>query len=283
MSPQGRSDKYEPINWHEIFQRIDSDGDGYILRSELKKYLLNTPVSEVPLSDDMVDSMLYHVDYNNDGFINLQEFYSLVCIPYLFGRSVVPRTLLKTSFPFCPRSKYLHGDLTNFCRIFLNALGFCIVGYLCPMQCHGEYRTFSPVPRSSPLIYDPFGRLEPFGGSSRKCFFYAGYVHLLSNVVVALFVGVPLEMVHKWWRLLILYVAGVLAGSLAASMFDPHSYLVGASGGCYALIAAHLANIIINWAEMPLNWARLLVLITLMVTDIGVFAYMTLTKTTTRI
>lgn len=33
--------------------------------------------------------------------------------------------------------------------------------------------------------------------------------------------GVPLEMVHRWWRLLLLYVAGVLAGSLAASMFDP--------------------------------------------------------------
>lgn len=64
--------------------QIDSDGDGFILRSELKQYLLRTPVSEVPLSDDMVDSMLYHVDYNNDGFINLQEFYGLVCIGQFF-------------------------------------------------------------------------------------------------------------------------------------------------------------------------------------------------------
>lgn len=47
------------------------------------------------------------------------------------------------------------------------------------------------------------------------------YVHLLSNVLVALVVGIPLEMVHKGWRLLLLYVAGVVAGSLAASMFDP--------------------------------------------------------------
>ena len=58
--------------------QIDQDGDGFILRSELRRYLLATPVSEVPLSDDMVDAMLYHVDYNNDGFINLQEFYGLV-------------------------------------------------------------------------------------------------------------------------------------------------------------------------------------------------------------
>lgn len=67
------------------------------------------------------------------------------------------------------------------------------------------------------------------------------------------------------------------------SRAQPQSFLVGASGGCYALIAAHFANIIINWGEMPFNWLRLLVLLTLMATDIGVFAYMTLTNSTTRV
>lgn len=66
-------------------------------------------------------------------------------------------------------------------------------------------------------------------------------------------------------------------------MHPLQSYLVGASGGCYALVAAHLANVIINWGEMPFNWARLLVLITLMVTDIGVFAYMTITNTNSKV
>lgn len=67
------------------------------------------------------------------------------------------------------------------------------------------------------------------------------------------------------------------------SRAHPQSFLVGASGGCYALIAAHFANIIINWGEMPFNWVRLLVLLTLMATDIGVFAYMTLTNSATRV
>ena len=58
---------------------------------------------------------------------------------------------------------------------------------------------------------------------------------------------------------------------------------MGASGGCYALIAAHLANIIINWGEMPFNWMRLLVILALMATDIGVFAYATVTQSTTRV
>ena len=43
------------------------------------------------------------------------------------------------------------------------------------------------------------------------------------------------------------YISGVLAGSLGTSLTDPDTYLAGASGGVYALIAAHLATLILNW------------------------------------
>lgn len=35
------------------------------------------------------------------------------------------------------------------------------------------------------------------------------------------------------------------AGSLGTSVFDPEVYLVGASGGVYALLAAHVANVLL--------------------------------------
>lgn len=57
--------------------------------------------------------------------------------------------------------------------------------------------------------------------------------------------GIPLEMVHSWWRVLIIYVAGVVAGSLGTSVADPTVYLAGASGGVYALLLAHLASIML--------------------------------------
>lgn len=42
--------------------------------------------------------------------------------------------------------------------------------------------------------------------------------------------GIPLEMVHKWWRVLLVYFAGVIAGSLGTSITDPDTFLAGASG-----------------------------------------------------
>lgn len=36
-----------------------------------------------------------------------------------------------------------------------------------------------------------------------------------------------------------------MTGSLGTSVFDMEAYLVGASGGVYALLAAHLANIVL--------------------------------------
>ena len=52
-------------------------------------------------------------------------------------------------------------------------------------------------------------------------------------------------MPFPWWRLLLVYLAGVIAGSLGTSITDPSVYLAGASGGVYALLLAHLASVIL--------------------------------------
>lgn len=81
--------------------------------------------------------------------------------------------------------------------------------------------------------------------------------------------GIPLEMVHKWWRVLIIYVAGVVAGSLGTSVSDPTVYLAGASGGVYALITAHVATIIMNWSQMEFAVLQLLVFLVVTSVDVG--------------
>lgn len=45
---------------------------------------------------------------------------------------------------------------------------------------------------------------------------------------------------------------------IGTSVFDPEVYLVGASGGVYALLAAHLANVMLNYRNMQYGILRLL-------------------------
>ena len=81
---------------------------------------------------------------------------------------------------------------------------------------------------------------------------------MLFNLLVQVLVGLPLEMVHGSMRIGAVYMAGVLAGSLGTSVFDTDVYLVGASGGVYALLAAHLANVLLNFNNMEFGVVRLI-------------------------
>lgn len=83
------------------------------------------------------------------------------------------------------------------------------------------------------------------------------WFHLGFNLLVQLCVGLPLEMVHGGGRVACIYFAGVLAGSLGTSVFDPEVFLVGASGGVYALLAAHLSNVMLNYSNMQYGFLRI--------------------------
>uniref|UniRef100_A0A1I8H955 LIM zinc-binding domain-containing protein n=1 Tax=Macrostomum lignano TaxID=282301 RepID=A0A1I8H955_9PLAT len=113
----------------------------------------------------------------------------------------------------------------------------------------------SGCPMDSPLLYHPKKRWEAWRFLSYMLL-HNGYIHLIFNCLVQLILGVLLELVHKLWRVGPVYLLGVVAGSLASSCFDPRIALVGASGGCYALIGAHFANVLLNWEEMQHDWLK---------------------------
>ena len=58
-------------------------------------------------------------------------------------------------------------------------------------------------------------------------------------------------------RVMIVYLSGVLFGSLGASVFEGYDYLQGASAGLYAIIWAHISALILNWKEDGLIYAKL--------------------------
>lgn len=63
-------------------------------------------------------------------------------------------------------------------------------------------------------------------------------------MLVQILLGIPLEMAHKWWRVMIVYITGGIGGSLLHSIGERKSRLAGASGSVYAIMTAHVANVI---------------------------------------
>lgn len=130
----------------------------------------------------------------------------------------------------------------------------------------------SSVPIDSIFIYRPDKKHEIW-----RFFLYmllhAGWFHLTFNLIVQVLIGIPLEMVHGSGRIACIYLAGVLAGSLGTSIFDSNAYLVGSSGGVYALLAAHLANIMLNYSNMEYGMVRLLAILLFASCDVGFAIY----------
>uniref|UniRef100_A0A146M6D2 Protein rhomboid n=1 Tax=Lygus hesperus TaxID=30085 RepID=A0A146M6D2_LYGHE len=154
--------------------------------------------------------------------------------------------------------------------VTLIELGFFV--YYTVIKGEMNMNPSGPVPIDSVFIYRPDKRLEVW-----RFLFYMvlhdGWLHLLFNLVVQVLVGLPLEMVHGSLRIGTVYMAGVLAGSLGTSVFDAGVYLVGASGGVYALLAAHLANVLLNYNNMKFGIVRLLSIFFVASTDVGFAVY----------
>ncbi|KAJ1063921.1 hypothetical protein K5549_009233 [Capra hircus] len=126
----------------------------------------------------------------------------------------------------------------------------------------------------SPFIYRPEKREEAWRFISYMLV-HAGVQHILGNLIMQLGLGIPLEMVHKGLRVGLVYLAGVIAGSLASSIFDPLKSLVGASGGVYALMGGYFMNVLVNFQEMipAFGVVRLLIIIVIIVSDMGFALY----------
>lgn len=175
------------------------------------------------------------------------------------------------------RSKYL--ERANCCPppIFIIAISIAELAvfiYYSVWKPHKQWVTLDESIWKSPLTYKPDKREEAWRFVSYM-FVHAGVEHIVGNLVMQLLLGIALEMVHKGFEIGMVYMAGVIAGSLASSIFDPLSALVGASGGVYALMGGYFMNAVVNFREMipVLGVFRIVVIILIVGTDFGFALY----------
>ncbi|KAK3782434.1 hypothetical protein RRG08_033075 [Elysia crispata] len=95
------------------------------------------------------------------------------------------------------------------------------------------------------LMYIPTRRREVWRFLTYSLL-HQGCIDLLLNIIIQILLGVPLEMTYSWWRVGIVYLVGIIIGSLGHSVFDRSKYLVGGAGGAYALLGGHMIALFQN-------------------------------------
>eukprot|EP00092_Neocalanus_flemingeri_P000928 GFUD01000987.1.p1 GENE.GFUD01000987.1~~GFUD01000987.1.p1 ORF type:complete len:434 (-),score=96.97 GFUD01000987.1:48-1175(-) len=246
-------------DWKEIFARLDpKDGaeDGRICKVTFLEWIdtLNfqdTVMLEVSqgISREKIRWLIEAADTDENKYIDREEFLALVDKHSRELEKIQRNNLLKYMRVAAYADEYRWWP-PPFFIILLTLVQITIYIYHCVYFTElGVPITWTgPSPFCSVLIYNPQKR-QQFWRFFTYSFVHSGVEHILVNIVLQLLVGLALEMSNSWWRVGLVYVLGVIAGSLATSVINPGTFLAGASGGVYAIACAHLAAILLNWKE----------------------------------
>lgn len=279
--------QYNDAHWKSIFEKYDLDGDGKITYQELKAMIRGSAYSnDIPTR--VVRIIMHKADLDDSGYLDYPEFIAMIHrkdMQGVFGHfvqryvhSMVPqRPTLSGSMQTAryssdsPDGQY---EEEYSCRppaivmIIISILE--IVLFLYDVIAHKALSVEGPA--ATLFIYNPYKRYQAWRYLTYM-FVHVGVFHLVVNLLVQIMLGIPLEMVHRWWRVLTIYIAGVIAGSLGTSVSDPGVFLAGASGGVYALITAHIATILMNWSQMEFAVLQLFVFLVVTSVDVGQAVY----------
>ncbi|XP_057340057.1 protein rhomboid isoform X2 [Microplitis mediator] len=276
--------QYNNAHWKSTFEKYDLDGDGKISYHELKEMIRGSTYND-DIPPRVVRIIMQKADLNDSGYLEYPEFIAMIHrkdMQGVFGHflsryvhNMVPqRPCLETQYSVRPSGDFPDGLYEEEYSCKPPAIAMIIISIIEIILYLYDVIVDKVIdgPASTLFIYNPHKRYQAWRYFTYM-FVHASVFHIVVNLLVQIMLGIPLEMVHKWWRVLIIYLAGVVAGSLGTSVSDPKVYLAGASGGVYALITAHVATIIMNWRQMEFAVLQLCVFIIVTAVDVGQAIY----------
>nr|XP_009677241.1 PREDICTED: rhomboid-related protein 3 isoform X7 [Struthio camelus australis] len=254
--------KEEESSWDEAqiqvrkeAEMFDPDNTGYISTEKFRS-LLQRHGSE--LDPHKLEVLLALADSNSEGKICYQDFVNLMsnkrsnsfrqailqgnrrlCSKALLeetGLSLSQRLIRHVAYETLPREidrKWYYDSYTccppPWFMITITIVEVAFFLYNGVVLDRFVLQVTHPLYLKNSLVYHPQLRAQAWRYLT-YIFMHAGIEHLGLNVVLQLLVGVPLEMVHGAARISFVYIAGVVAGSLAVSVADMTAPVVGSSG-----------------------------------------------------
>ncbi|XP_076256844.1 protein rhomboid-like isoform X3 [Rhynchophorus ferrugineus] len=245
------------IYYQQLFNQCDKDQDGFVSLEELTAFIKSneqtTPTSG-PLTPIIINNY-QRFDQNHDNKLDFEEFVAMITNDsFLRDFANLGNRYVKFLVPVSRRTVKLRrmhtitGMYEEEVRFKRTDIGMILLSIV-------QIALFY-LDVSEPLIFDQSKRYQIWRYMTYM-FTHSSSLHLFNNVIFQLAIGLPLEMVHGW-RVLVIYCAGVLGGSLFQSVIYPRDNLTGGSPGVYSFFTAHIATVIMNWREISQPVAQLI-------------------------
>ncbi|KAB5564469.1 hypothetical protein DKX38_004523 [Salix brachista] len=99
---------------------------------------------------------------------------------------------------------------------------------------------------------------------------HAGVIHVLTNVLSLIFIGIRLEQEFGFVRIGIIYLVSGFGGSILSALFIQQNISVGASGALFGLLGAMLSELLTNWTIYANKIAALFTLVIIIAINLAV-------------
>ncbi|KAG5892778.1 hypothetical protein JTB14_007993 [Gonioctena quinquepunctata] len=275
-----------------IFDQCDSNRDGYISVKELDVFILSDPERCRTLKKKNVRKLHNMADSNGDEFLDFDEFVDLlnnesirdVADKYFtwYVNALVPQPRLAPRLELRSLGRARLGDAEEEERtldysccpppIFMILISLLQFGLFITDELTQTDSTLTGSGATGRYLLWDAEKKSEFWRYVTYMFVHIGYQHIIVNLVVQILLGVPLEMVNRSWKILHLYFLGGITGCLAHAVIDGNR-LGGASGGVYALLTAHLSQVIMNWKNVTAPFLQFIIFGILIVFDLGASSY----------
>ncbi|CAO1422679.1 unnamed protein product [Diamesa hyperborea] len=259
-----REERSERLRIRRIFDKYDTNRDGFLAKRELKQLIHDHPAQCTDIPKGIAKAMLNIHDTNNDGQLDFEEFFQLSQQHQWVVRDFAVRYCKylvpsrdgahadETDGAYESQMTFFPPPLTMVIFSIIEVIFFAVDIYHSKDYKDGDINSIGTSvngPAATLFIYNPRRRDEAWRFVTYM-FVHVGVMHILMNLIVQLFLGVALELVHHWWRVALVYIAGVAAGSMGTRSVGhvnfEISYLSGASGGIYAMIIAHVTSVLMD-------------------------------------